>query len=485
MPTVRSNGFYNSPAFAQAASNLSALFEPPSGADAAGWATAKAKREEAQRLQDFFDYQKGSDFDTAMSDRIGIGAGVFAPNQSMRAVEMDDATKRYGFDTQAATSRSNNDANNAAAYERQQLSGLQDFYKQPLSEGQIGPAVPSAVAERAFGMPGDIAQREGREKPLSAEEQRAQFMQLLNPDEQRAVAFGNTPTANVVTPEGPRIASSLDSLGQEPYFNRGSEPKPDVVNYRAPDGRAGTAVYDSELGLVDTQNRQPLPQGTQTFKAQAQGAVDDVLGQSTQNRIDKQLIDAAVAKDVAVQLRDMIATAPASQGVIGWMRGTAQNVIATGGELGRYFGGNVDEIQKRIAQGLEEQDLAGAFDKNIPAIELMSNMLAFQYAKLQGADRLSNEMIRTARSALGLEGMTSNQQSSLARLDQAIKMIESQEAILGRARGGGVDAVGGAAPPAPTPTSIPNGGGGYPEGTVIQNAQGQKMVRRNGQWEPM
>jgi hypothetical protein len=260
--------------------------------------------------------------------------------------------------------------------------------------------------------------------------------------------------------------------GAEPFINRGSEPKADVLNYRAPDGRAGTAVYEPDRGLVDTQTRQPLPEGTQTFKAQAQGAVDDVLGASTQNRIDKQLIDAAVAKDVAVQLRDMIATAPASQGVIGWMRGTAQNVIATGGELGRYFGGNVDTIQKRIAQGLEEQDLAGSFDKNIPAIELMSNMLAFQYAKLQGADRLSNEMIRTARSALGLEGMTSNQQSSLARLDQAIKMIESQEAILGNARKGGVDAVGGSAPPAPPPTRMD--GGAAPERWERRDG---KMVR--------
>lgn len=451
---VRNNGYYNNPAFAQAASNLASLFEPPSGADAAGWATADAKRQEAQRRADFFSSAPTLDVDTY--DRQGAALGVFAPTQGFGARNMDDATKRYGIDVGASTSRSNNAADNARAIQQSQIGSLTDLFG-PLNEGQVAPAVPDDIAA-ILGAPGAIGQREGREKPLTAEEQRAQFMQLLNPDEQRAVAFGNTPTANVVTPEGPRIASSLDSIGQEPHFNRGSEPKPDVVNYRAPDGRAGTAVYDSELGLVDTQSRQPLPQGTQTFKSQARGTADDVLGQSTQNRIDKQLIDAAVAKDVAVKLRDMVATSPASQGVVGWLRGTAQNVIAAGGEVGKYFGGSVDDIQKRIANGLEDQDLAGAFDTNIPAIELMANVLAFQYAKLQGADRLSNEMVRATRSALGLDGLTANQQSSVARLNQAIKMIESQEGILRGARGGGVNAVESTAPPAPPPAAIDNGG---------------------------
>lgn len=451
---VRNNGYYNNPAFAQAASNLASLFEPPSGADAAGWATADAKRQEAQRLADFFSSAPTLDVDTY--DRQGAALGVFAPTQGFGARNMDDATKRYGIDVGASTSRSNNAADNARAIETNRLSELGKLFG-TVAEDAIRPAVPADIASQ-FGAPGALPEVQGRVGPLSAEEQRAQFMQLLNPDEQRAVAFGNTPTANVVTPEGPRIASSLDSLGQEPYFNRGSEPKPDVVNYRAPDGRAGTAVYDATKGLVDTQSGEVLPQGTQTFKSQAQGTADDVLGASTTNRIDAQLIDAAVAKDVAVKLRDMVATAPASQGVVGWLRGTAQNVIAAGGEVGKYFGGNVDAIQKRIAEGLEDQDLAGAFDTNIPAIELMANVLAFQYAKLQGADRLSNEMIRATRSALGLDGMTANQQSSVARLDQAIKLIESQEAILRRTRGGGTQAVDAAAPPAPPPAAIDNGG---------------------------
>jgi len=385
---------------------------------------------------------------------MGIGAGAFTPNQSFYRVDQDNAT-----------SRANNAADNARAIQQTEISSLTDLFN-PVSEDAMRPEIPADVAGR-LGVNRSLPAVQGNRSPLSETEWSAAQRERLRQDGQLGdsdlldLILGEKTPVHAVGEDGrPTFMSPGAAVrtGAEPFVNRGAEPKPDVVNYRSPDGRAGTAVYDAELGLVDTQTRQPLPQGTQTFKAQAQGAVDDVLGQSTQNRIDKQLIDAAVAKDVAVQLRDMIATAPASQGVIGWMRGTAQNVIATGGELGRYFGGNVDAIQKRIANGLEEQDLAGAFDTNIPAIELMANMLAFQYAKLQGADRLSNEMIRSARTALGLEGMTSNQKSSLARLDQAIEMIERQETILSGARRGGVNAVGVTAPPAPTPTPVPNGG---------------------------
>lgn len=454
MPSVKTNGYFNNAAFAQAASNIASLFEPPSGADAAGWATADAKRAEAKRLADFFKYQTGPDYDRETADRMGVGAGSFTPNQSFYRVDQDNAT-----------SRANNAADNARAIQQTEISSLTDLFK-PVSEDAMRPEIPADVAGR-LGVNRSLPAVQGNRSPVSETEWSAAQRERLRQDGQLGdsdildLIFSDKTPVQAVGEDGRptfMLPGAAVRTGAEPFVNGGSEPKPDVVNYRAPDGRAGTAVYDAELGLVDTQSRQPLPQGTQTFKSQAQGTADDVLGQSTQNRIDKQLIDAAVAKDVAVKLRDMVATSPASQGVVGWLRGTAQNVIAAGGEVGQYFGGSVDDIQKRIANGLEDQDLAGAFDTNIPAIELMANVLAFQYAKLQGADRLSNEMVRATRSALGLDGLTANQQSSVARLNQAIKMIESQEGILRGARGGGVNAVESAAPPAPPPAAIDNGG---------------------------
>lgn len=45
--------------------------------------------------------------------------------------------------------------------------------------------------------------------------------------------------------------------------------------------------------------------------------------------------------------------------------------------------------------------------------------------------------------------------------------------------------LGAATAPAQTTRPIPAGDSGYPEGTVIENAAGEQMVLRNGQWEPM
>jgi hypothetical protein len=246
--------------------------------------------------------------------------------------------------------------------------------------------------------------------------------------------------------------------GAQPFVNKGAEAKPTVSNYRTPDGRSGTAVYDPELGLVDTQTRQPLPAGSQTFSAQSQGNVDDVLGKTANNQIERQLIDIAVAKDTAVTLRNLIASSPASQGVVGWLRGTAQNVVQTGGELGQFFGGQMQEVSEAIRNGTADAGLAGLFDPNIPAIEMLANLLAFQYAKTTTGERLSNEMLLQTRRALGLEGLTANQASSLARIDEAIKRIEAQQGILMQARRGGVEAISGAAPAAPAAGAMPAGG---------------------------
>lgn len=444
---IRANGYYNDPNIARAAANLAGLFAPPSAGEAAGWATANAKKEEAARLAQLFEYSRSPNYAQDEFDRMATAAGLYNPTQSYYRVNTDDATNRRGQDITARTAITNNTADNRARV----LSNL----FQPLGPGQVRPELPGGIAG-AYGMPEmDVPQAAGVDKPLTETEMRAAIIGGLPDDQKRAFALGDTPVENVVTPEGPRMLFRPDAVGMEPLINKGAEARPDVTNYRTPDGSVGTAVYDPQLGLVDTQTRQPLPAGTQTYKANAQGGVDDVLGKTTANRVDQQMLDIAVAKNTAVKLRDMIAASPASQGIVGWLRGTTQNVIAAGGEVGQYFGGGVNEIQQRIARGLEGEDLAGAFDPNIPAIEMMANLLAFQYAKTTTGERLSNEMLRATRSALGLDGLTANQQSSLARLNQAIKLIEDQESILGRAKAGGVGAVTQPAPGAPQAAPMP------------------------------
>lgn len=230
MPTVKTSPFFNSPQFAQAANNLASLFEPPSGADAAGWATAKAKTAEADRLKQLFDYRNDPNFDQQAFDRGNIATGNYAPSQSYYSVDQGNATTRRGQDVTAATSRANNTDDNTRALQVEKLSDLQKLYV-PLSQGEIGPAVPAEIATQ-FGAPGAIDQRTGATKPLSETELKAAVLQGMPKNLQEAAAFGSTPIEPVVTPNGQRNVTRPEAIGQEPAY----APKGNGTTMTMPDG---------------------------------------------------------------------------------------------------------------------------------------------------------------------------------------------------------------------------------------------------------
>ncbi len=179
---VRANGFFNSPQFAQAASNLAGLFEPPSGSDASGWALANAKNAEAARQAEVYAQAKsGATWD--MLDRLGFGAGMQTGGQTLEAV----------------------DRNNASA--------LQLQYAKPVIVGQDQRAYLPAQAAAASGLPGVLA---GKDSPLSETQAKAQDYLGLSQDLRDAITFGNTAVETVSTPEGPRIQTRLDALGEAP-----------------------------------------------------------------------------------------------------------------------------------------------------------------------------------------------------------------------------------------------------------------------------
>jgi len=213
---IRSSGYYNNPQFAQAANNLMQLFAPPSGADAAGWATADATRAKEARLHDFYTHITDPNVPLQTADRYGIGAGAYAPTSSVYAVDQGNLTTRRGQDVTAATSRANNTADNARALDVAQIGELGRAYA-PLNPGQIRPEIPANVAIR-FGQPSaPIAAVSGAPKPQTTDELKAAIIGRLDPNVQRAVAIGSTPVESVVTPEGPRIAYRSDAVGQAPY----------------------------------------------------------------------------------------------------------------------------------------------------------------------------------------------------------------------------------------------------------------------------
>ncbi|MGN6451334.1 MAG: hypothetical protein ACTHLK_22620 [Brucella intermedia] len=487
---IRSNGYYNDPAFAQAAANLSQLFAPPSGADAAGWAAANAKNAEARRLADFFETSKDQSVAREVLDRMGVGAGVYAPSQSYYSVDQGNITTQRGQDITAATSRANNAADNERALEdrrMQEVGALQRLYAAPVSVNKDQTVYLPEQTAAATGLGGTLTGMysvnpgemlalpngqtvQGAPKPRTEAEVKGGILEdayrnpSLTNDIITEAIYGDKTPVQAAGPDGTAVFMAPGEAARtnaQAYVNKGAEAKGTNGVAQLPNGTRVTAYQrPGDSVWRNAQTGEVLPDSAQVFDMpRPQGSAEDVgLSKPVTSNIQKQLVDINVAKDTAVQLRDLIQKSPASQGIVGWLRGTAQNVMQAGGEVGQYFGGNVADIQKRIADGLEDASLGGAFDPNIPAIEMMANLLAFQYAKTTTGERLSNEMLKASRQALGLEGLTGNQASSIARLNQAIKSIERQEGILrGALNSGGVPSVP-APPEPPSPPTPPSSG---------------------------
>lgn len=247
---MKSSQFFNNQAFAQAANNLASLFEPPSGADAAGWALANERKAAAQRLADFYDYRNDPNFDQSTFDRLGIASGAYQPNQSYYSVDQGNATTRRGQDITAATSRANNESDNRRALEVGQINGLADLYK-PVGEGEVRPAIPQDVAGR-FGVTRELPAEQGREKPVTDDQLKAAILSKMPQNLQEAAAFGNTPVENVVTPDGPRIATRLDAIGQTPY----ETPKGGLTVTTNPDGTTTVTQGGSGSKITEFQGKQ-------------------------------------------------------------------------------------------------------------------------------------------------------------------------------------------------------------------------------------
>ena len=450
---IRANR-YNDPALGAAFENIASLFAPPSAQDTAAYATAAAKKAEAERLAWLF-----ANPNDPLADRKATMAGVYAPTQSYYAVDQGNAVTMRGQDVSAATTL------DKARIDGQ--FGLANQFMTPLNPGQVQPGLPGSVASQ-FGVP-ELPAVQGLPKPLSETEQLALERQQLR--ERGTLTdtmlldtiLGADAPVKTVGPDGKPTYSTPGAAartGAQAYVDQGSQPALKNSMAVLPTGEQLPAVQDPITGRWrHAQTGQELPASIRVFDTPSPVGTNEQVGvgKTVANNIDQQLIDVAVAKDTAVTLRDMIAKSPASQGAVGWLRGTTQNVIATGGELGSYFGGGVAQVSEAIKSGAADASLAGAFDPNIPAIEMMANLLAFQYAKTTTGERLSNEMLRAARTALGLDGLTTNQQDAVARINTAIKQMESQESILRGIRTNGVGA-GQAAPPAPAATPAPAGG---------------------------
>ena len=449
---TRLNRYYNNPEIGAAISNLASIFEPPAPTDVLAYAQAAKVRQEQQGLADLYGMADDPGLDTGLFDRRAAALGVYNPTQGFGARDMADATERYGIgvasgdrrygvDVGAATARATNAADNARALEEARIRANTDVVGgmlAPLGQGEIRAPINDDFMA-AYGFPEmAVPGARGAPKPLSESEVEGKLLLdavtegLYTPEDVAAAQRSDINVEEYIDPitKQPVIGARADAIGNEPFVAEATPPAKRFATYKTPDGRTGTAVLDPTTGgAVDQASGQPLPQGTITGDVTDAGG--GALTTGTQGDVQKRALAIAGGLNTIDRLTDLVTTSPSSQGLVGALRGTAQDVMQTGNELGRAFGGTMAEVQQAVAGGLIDAGVATQmYDPNIPAIDMLMNVLAWQYAKSMSGDRVSNEMLRAARTAIGESGMFANQASTLTRLGQLRTMMAEEGRML-------------------------------------------------------
>lgn len=419
---VTMNRAYNDPALGQGFSNLASIFAPPSGGDLAGYATANAKKQEAERLAQLFDYTKDPNFDQTQFDRMGIATGTYAPTQSYYAVDEGNSTQRYGYDVNAAASV----ANNKNTVLGNTITGLYG----ELAPGETRPAVPEGVAG-LVGLPAiDAAQ--GLPKPMSETEVMGSIMQGLPEPDKLALALSDIPVEQVIMDGQAQFVRRGDAVGKTPYDKPSGAVE--TQNYRTADGKGGgTAYFDTATKTwKDTVTQAPLPAGSVTFNSTLQGgAAETGLGPTTANNTSANNRSAEItgALNVLDTYEALIQGNPGAVGAVGAIRGTAQNIVQSIRDMSAAFGGDNPQLAS-TAQFLEQEIGVIApelFDKSIPEAAFLAGTIAYAIARTENPQgEVSRQGYERALERINGGGVFANQASVLANIGAYRKVLDAQ-----------------------------------------------------------
>lgn len=375
---IAANRMYNDPALGQAFSNLAAAFAPPSGGDLSGYAAAAAKKAEAARLAQLFDYSKSPTFDQTQFDRMGVATGNYAPTQSYYAVDTGAATDRRGQDISAATSR----ANTTDTVRGSVISNLFS----PLNQGQVRPDVPLDIAS-TVGLPA-VGAAQGMPKPLSETEVKGAILQGLPKADQSATVLSDIPVEQIASEgRGGVYARRSDAVGKSVY-DKPTSSATETQNYRTPEGKEGSAFFDRGTNAWrDTATQQPIPQGSITYNTSLQGGgADTGVGPTTANKTkwQGQVAEADYALGRIGTFEQLLQSNPGALGVAGGIQGFIQEAQQGVKEIAAMYGDN-DYVKslEDLAAKAGEAARAGGWDPAIAQARLMALEMAYMEIKSQ------------------------------------------------------------------------------------------------------
>lgn len=449
--------FYNNPLIGQGFANLAGMFAPPSASDTAAYAAARATQEKAQRLASLF--AEAKDF-----DQRNIAAGNYNPTQSYYAVGVDDATKRYGIDTGAATSRANNAADNARALQERQMqeaAAMQRQFAQPVIVGAgqtafipapaqagtgLGPVLSGVLnagqGDTVFtpgpqGQPGGGQVFKGAAKPLTEDQVvgallgRAVEAGQLTPADAAGMARSKINTETIMDPATgqPRIVSRADAIGQQPVAAAGAGRLEDgtaVIN-----GRAVPVTRAPQDRTWRTQDGSPIPPDAPVTRLGQPTGTPDQFGPTKTNQ--SAAVDELATANYALQrindYRTILQQNPGVAGIPGRVRGLAQDLSAGINEMIVAFG---DQAGAQVVRSAEDaRALADSLTANKgydPAIKQAAALaLELAYLRAKVGDPGGEVNVREMEMFLGqLDGGIAGNTGVLATLDEMERGVRSQ-----------------------------------------------------------
>lgn len=446
------NRAYNDPALGAAFANLAKAFAPPGGADLAGYATANAKRAEAQRLADMYARAGNPDLSgpemTALDQQMAVVNGGWG--NSRWKYGMDDATTRRGQDVTAQTSVGNNvrDNNRALATNRLDNTGLtiRSIYG-ALNPGQTRPAISEEVAG-LVGLPA-IPEAAGTTRPQTMDQWSAQQAEEAKRNGQWTadntidLIMGKNTPVQAMGPDGkPRFMAPGTAIRQ------GAQPAP---TDRAPVRRSeGVALINGQQVPVtrapdglqwQLPDGQPVPPDARVMDLPKATGSNEQLGLPTtanNTAANNQAAEVTRALGVLDMYETLINNNPGAIGLAGLIRGTAQNVGATVQDLARSFGDKAPQLAETAAT--INRELKGVapefFDPAIPQAEFLQGTLAYALARTENpSGEVSRQAFERALDRVRGGGMLANTEAAKAAIAANRQVLQTQLQGIGTLRG--------------------------------------------------
>jgi hypothetical protein len=433
---------YADPALTQAFNNIASMFAPPGGADMAGYATAAAKRAEADRLSWLFN----NSADPTASARSAL-TGVQGYGQTPAGFGMTDMTNRRGQDIDAGTK--------LRQTEMQQAGELARLYATPRVVGQNDTLIVPNQTQAATGFaptmtgiveakPGDrkfLADGrmiEGAPKQLSSDELKAKIMQ----DEMAAgrlpaeAAIGSalgTPQT-IQTPQGPRITTPGQAMlsGATPYTAPSNSARKDGMAL-LPGGQRVPVTRAPDALQWQMQDGTPVPPEAQVFDLAKPQGTNEQLGITSSNVTEANRIKSSLdaAEFTVRQMREILQKNPNVAGVPGRVKGVLQSLGSSAAQVAKAYAAEAPSASMSLEEAKAQLErVAGGYDPDI--VRLQSGIMDLAYARAQ----IGNPSGEVSRQAFerALESFGQSYLSSQQDLETGLAAFERDTLAAGRVK---------------------------------------------------